>query len=207
MAAGETRPGALGTLATFSFYPSKNLGAFGDGGAITTDDSQLAERVRVLRFHGSHDKVSYQEIGYNSRLDELQAAILRVRLAGLEADNATRQALAACYLRELEGAGVTLPVPRSEASHVWHQFVIRHRHRDLLRERLRAHGVGTLVHYPVPVHQQPAYRGRLRLAGDMARTEEAAATVVSLPIYPELSAEAAARVIAAVHAAAAESRA
>ncbi|MEO5616814.1 MAG: DegT/DnrJ/EryC1/StrS family aminotransferase, partial [Candidatus Eisenbacteria bacterium] len=142
--------------------------------------------------------------GWNSRLDELQAAILRVRLAGLNADNARRQAIAAHYVESLRDTPLVLPVVHPECVHVFHQFVVRHPRREAFRERLREKGVGTLVHYPVPVHLQPAYRERLRTTGPMTNTECAAGQVVSLPIHPELSDAEVARVAASAAAAARE---
>jgi dTDP-4-amino-4,6-dideoxygalactose transaminase len=196
------RAGGLGDVAAFSFYPTKNLAAIGDGGAVVTADAGIAERARRLREYGWKERYVSEVTGWNSRLDELQAAILRVRLRHLDEDNAKRAALAALYAEGLAGSaaeiGITLPVTRPGCRHAWHQFVVRHPGRDALREELRARGIGTLVHYPVPVHLQPAYRGRLRAPGGLARSEEAAATVMSLPIYPELAHERGRRVIAAV---------
>jgi dTDP-4-amino-4,6-dideoxygalactose transaminase len=183
---GEVRVGALGNAAAFSFYPTKNLGALGDGGAIATSDSRVAERARRLREYGWRERYVSEIAGTNSRLDELQAAVLRVKLAHLDEDNARRAALAEIYSAALGDTGVILPPTRSGCRHVWHQYVVRHPAREALRSELRARGIGTLVHYPVPVHLQPAYRGRLRQPGSLARTEEAAATVLSLPMYPQL---------------------
>jgi dTDP-4-amino-4,6-dideoxygalactose transaminase len=181
------RVGRFGAAAAFSFYPTKNLGGIGDGGAVGARDAAVIERVRVLRQYGWHERYVSDECGWNSRLDELQAAILRVRLAGLDTDNARRRAIASHYLAALADSPLVLPVERAECVHVWHQFVVRHPRRDAFRNAMKAHGVGTLVHYPVPVHLQPAYRGRLRSAPSMANTERAAAEVVSLPIHPELT--------------------
>ena len=192
------RTGSLGDAAAFSFYPTKNLGALGDGGAVATADAGVAERARRLREYGWRERYVSEVPGVNSRLDELQAAILRVKLRHLDEDNARRVALADLYAGALAETGVTLPVTRDNCRHVYHQFVIRHRGRDALREELRGRGIGTLIHYPVPVHLQPAYRGRLRAPGGLARSEEAAATVLSLPMYPELAPERARRVAAAV---------
>jgi dTDP-4-amino-4,6-dideoxygalactose transaminase len=192
------RVGTFGNAAAFSFYPTKNLGAIGDGGAIATADDAVAETARRLREYGWRERYVSEAQGTNSRLDELQAAILRVGLRHLDQDNASRQALARLYDAELAGADVTLPTTRERCGHVYHQYVIRHPARDALRAELGAHGIGTLIHYPVPVHLQPAYRGRLRIPGTLARTEEAAATVLSLPIYPELGSARAHRVAALV---------
>src|SRR3954447_56775 len=145
----DGRPGALGTIATFSFYPSKNFGAFGDGGAITTDDVALAERVRTLRFHGSADKVDYVEIGYNSRLDELQAAILRVQLPCLDRWAAARAAAGDRYAEALEGL-VTLPQATAGSRPAWHLYVVRHPEPDRLMAALAAQGIGARGYYRTP---------------------------------------------------------
>src|SRR5665213_1741694 len=161
-AAGSTsdagRPGSLGTAATFSFFPSKNLGGFGDGGAITTSDSELADRVRMLRFHGSRDKVTYEHIGYNSRLDELQAAILRVQLPHLDAWADGRRAAAQAYAQA--GLAEFVDLPRAEtATHpAWHLFVVRAAEPDALAARLTAAGIGARAYYRRAVHEQPAMR-------------------------------------------------
>jgi dTDP-4-amino-4,6-dideoxygalactose transaminase len=196
---GERRLGSFGDLAAFSFYPTKNLGAVGDGGMVVTSDDGLAERVRGVRQYGWRERYVSETTGMNSRLDPLQAAILGVKLARLDADNARRAAIAARYDGGLAHAALTLPARRAGASHVFHQYVVRHRRRDALAEALRRHGVGTLVHYPVPVHAQPAYRGRFAVeAGGLGESERAAAEVLSLPIYPQLGDEAVDRVIAAL---------
>jgi len=179
--------GRFGRSAAFSFYPTKNLPALGDGGAVASRETAVIERVRSLRQYGWRERYVSDECGWNSRLDELQAAILRVRLAGLDADNARRRAIATHYRAALRDAPLTAPLERADCGHVWHQFVVRHPRRDAFREALKTRGVGTLVHYPVPVHLQPAYRGRIRTAASMANTERAAAEVVSLPIHPELT--------------------
>jgi dTDP-4-amino-4,6-dideoxygalactose transaminase len=192
------RTGACGDIAAFSFYPTKNLGALGDGGAVTTDDPALAERVRLLREYGWRQRYISEIAGTNSRLDEIQAAILRVQLRHLEAGNAARRALAALYDQELRGTAFALPSVPPDRDHVYHQYVIRHPRRDALREALKAQGIGTLIHYPAPVHLQPAYAGRLRTVGSMEKTEKAAASVLSLPLYPELAPDQARRVTAAL---------
>jgi dTDP-4-amino-4,6-dideoxygalactose transaminase len=196
---GGARTGSFGDLAAFSFYPTKNLGALGDGGMVVTADRDLAERVRALREYGWRERYVSDIAGANSRLDELQAAVLRVKLARLEHDNARRAALAAAYDRGLAGSGLGLPARRAGASHVFHQYVIRAQDRDGLRERLLARGVGSTIHYPVPVHLQPAYRGRLAVGpGGLGESERAARAVLSLPLYPELADEAVAAVVAAL---------
>jgi len=183
----DGRPvGSWGDLATFSFYPTKNLGAIGDGGIVVTNDPQLAERARAFREYGWSERYVSATPGTNSRLDELQAGVLRVKLAHLARDNERRRELAAFYDRALAGTDLVLPAVRPNASHVYHLYVVRSRARNALQQALEARGIGSLVHYPVPVHLQPAYRSRLRHA-DMRHTERAAASVLSLPMYPELS--------------------
>ncbi len=180
------RAGAWSDLACFSFYPSKNLGALGDGGAITTNRPELAERLRRLRMYGWGEKyVSVEAGGRNSRLDELQAAVLRVKLRYLETWNAARNERAAWYHELLVDSAVQLPpvVP----GHVWHLFVIASEARDSLRQHLQAAGVACDIHYPLPAHLQPAYSGLGYHAGDLPVTERAAAQILSLPLYPELS--------------------
>ncbi len=181
------RVGAWGDLGAFSFYPTKNLGGFGDGGMVVTDDPELAGRVRLLREYGWAERYVSSVAGFNSRLDELQAAVLRVKLRHLEADNRRRAEIAARYDAGLAGTAVRPPKVRPGATHVYHLYVVRSGRREELRAFLARRGVGTAVHYPVPVHLQPAYRGRVRVAGSLAETERAAREVLSLPIYPELT--------------------
>jgi dTDP-4-amino-4,6-dideoxygalactose transaminase len=202
-AAGSTssagRPGALGKIATFSFFPSKNLGCFGDGGMITTSDAELAERVRVLRFHGSHDKVTYEMVGYNSRLDELQAAILRVQLPHLDSWADGRRQGGAHYEQAGLGELVTLPRATVGAAPAWHLYVIRHHQADMLAEALTEFGIGCRPYYRIPVHQQVAMRQwdeGLELPG----TTEAARTHLAIPINPGLSREQVEEVVSAVRA-------
>src|SRR3954463_14586451 len=154
----QGRPGALGTLATFSFFPSKNLGAFGDGGAVTTDDPELDARIRLLRFHGSKDKGTFELVGHNSRLDELQAAILRVELPHLDRWCDGRRAAAAAYEQAGLGELVTLPRPAPGCDPAWHLYVVRDESVDALAAALAGAGIGHKVYYRVPVHQQPAMR-------------------------------------------------
>lgn len=179
--------GSLGQLAAYSCYPTKNLGAIGDGGVITTNDAALARRMAALRQYGWYERFVSDEIGRNSRLDEMQAAILRVKLATLSADNARRGEIAAAYDRGLENVPVKLPARRKGARHVFHQYVIGCDARDALKARLLERGIGTGIHYPVPVHLQPAYRGRVATIGELPKTTVAAARVLSLPMFPELS--------------------
>jgi dTDP-3-amino-3,4,6-trideoxy-alpha-D-glucose transaminase len=189
----DGRAGSLGTAATFSFYPSKNLGAFGDGGAITTRDSAIAERARALRFHGSRDKLSFEEIGYNSRLDELQAAILRVQLPHLDTWADGRREAAARYGSSGLGELVSLPLATAGARPAWHLYVIRSERADELGASLRAAGIGARGYYRVPTHRQPA------MAADVAlpATEHVARTNLALPIGPWLTAAHVERVVAA----------
>jgi dTDP-4-amino-4,6-dideoxygalactose transaminase len=194
------RPGTLGTIATFSFFPSKNLGCFGDGGAITTNDAGLAEHVQMLRFHGSRDKTTFELVGHNSRLDEMQAAILRVQLPHLDGWADGRRAAAAAYERAGLGELVTLPVPVAGADPAWHLYVIRDQSVDALGEELTRAGIGNKVYYRVPAHQQPAMLewgagARLPVTDELARTH------LAIPISPVLGADAAASVAAAVRAA------
>jgi dTDP-4-amino-4,6-dideoxygalactose transaminase len=196
-AAGSTstagRPGSLGTAATFSFFPSKNLGGFGDGGAITTSDRELAERVRVLRFHGSHDKVSYQEIGYNSRLDELQAAILRVELPHLDGWARGRRDAAAHYARAGLAELVQAPVATAGAEPAWHLYVIGHDEPERLEAALAAAGIGHKPYYRTPVHLQESMRA-WGVGADLPGTEHAARRHLAIPMSPVLSSEQAAQV-------------
>jgi dTDP-4-amino-4,6-dideoxygalactose transaminase len=197
--AGGVRVGAIGDAGAFSFYPTKNLGALGDGGAVTAVDPAVVERVARLRQYGWVERNVSAEPGWNSRLDELQAAILRVKLRYLDEENERRRRLAAIYTEMLQGCGVTLPEEREGFRHVYHQFVVRCPDRDGLRAFLAERRIGTLVHYPEPVHLQPAYRGRVRLGpGGLPNSERACREVVSLPIQPHLSDEQARRVATAV---------
>ena len=191
--------GAWGDLACFSFYPTKNLGAYGDGGMVTTNDPALASRCRLLREYGWAERYISSIPGGNSRLDELQAAILRVKLPCLDADNARRVDIAEIYRRLLNDMDLTLPKLRPEGSHVFHLYVVRSQRRDALRAFLKECGIGALIHYPVPVHLQPAYRGRIRCGDGLEETEKAAREVLSLPMYPELTETELHAVPAAVH--------
>jgi dTDP-4-amino-4,6-dideoxygalactose transaminase len=180
--------GTFTEAATFSFYPTKNLGALGDGGMVIAQDARLGADVMALRQYGWHTHYISDAIGVNSRLDELQAAILRVKLAHLDAQNARRQAIAEQYDAALRGASVFSPSRRQGAGHVFHLYVLRSPERDAVQARLREAGVGTGIHYPSPVHLQPAYRERVALGPSHCRATEAAARqVLSLPMYPELT--------------------
>jgi dTDP-4-amino-4,6-dideoxygalactose transaminase len=178
-----------GDIACFSFYPTKNLAALGDGGMVVTDDPQVAERVRLLREYGWRSRYISDIAGQNSRLDELQAAILRVKLPHLQVENTRRLAIARHYTEVLAGCDLVTPAERPDAQHVYHQYVIRSRQRDALREALRAQGIGAAIHYPTPVHTQPAYRHLRMAAGALAVTEALADEILSLPLYPELDDE------------------
>jgi dTDP-4-amino-4,6-dideoxygalactose transaminase len=180
--------GSIGAVSCFSFYPTKNLGAIGDGGLVATNDPIIAENLNLLRQYGWRERYISEIAGWNTRLDELQAAILRVKLRHLDADNEKRRALAAIYAEQLAGV-VTLPIEPVNTRHVYHLYVIRHPQRDALRQFLRERGIGTAIHYPVPIHLQPAYRSRLGEVGSLPETERAAREIVSLPMYPELSAD------------------
>jgi dTDP-4-amino-4,6-dideoxygalactose transaminase len=195
---GGIRTGAWGDLGAFSFYPTKNLGALGDGGAIATSDPELAQKARSLREYGWRERYVSHTPGFNSRLDEIQAAILRVQLRHLEGGNSLRRSLAAHYDDALKNTALTLPPPPGNREPVYHQYVVRHPDRNGLRDRLLSQGIGTLIHYPVPVHRQPAYQGRVRMVGDLRHSERAAETVLSLPLFPELLPEQAGRVAGAI---------
>lgn len=195
------RVGGLGRLACFSFYPSKNLGGLGDGGAVTTHDADLAARLRLLRDHGQTAKYTHGLIGYNARLDGLQAAFLRVKLPHLDRWNARRQALAAAYRRGLAGlSGIGPPETAVDREHVYHLFVIRCARRDALQAHLHANGIATGIHYPLPLHLQPAFARLRHEAGDLPVSEAAAREVLALPLYPELTDDAVARVCGVVRA-------
>ncbi|MEI6715666.1 MAG: DegT/DnrJ/EryC1/StrS family aminotransferase [Verrucomicrobiota bacterium] len=187
----NTRPvGTWGRAAAFSFYPTKNLGALGDGGAVVTVDPEVAAKARLLREYGWKDRYTSEIPGLNSRLDELQAAILRVRLPHLSTENATRRAIANDYNEHLRGLPITLPHVDHAVSHVFHQFVIRAPNRDGLRFHLKEMGINALVHYPFAVHQQPAYRGQLfQPKTGLPETERATREILSLPMYPQLTEE------------------
>ncbi|MGE7436683.1 DegT/DnrJ/EryC1/StrS family aminotransferase [Kitasatospora sp. NPDC001175] len=190
--------------AAFSFYPGKNLGALGDGGAVVTSDAELADRLRLLRNYGSREKYRHELRGVNSRLDELQAAVLSVKLPLLDAWNTRRQEIAARYTEALADLpGIDLPAVAEWAEPVWHQYVLRSPHRDHLQHRLAEAGVETLLHYPVPVHRSGAYAARRpRPADELPHAERLAREVLSLPIGPHLSDAAVDAVIVATRSAA-----
>ena len=190
--------GTFGDAAAFSFYPTKNLGALGDGGAVVTRDEALAQRLRELRVYGWRDRYISHSPGMNTRLDELQAAVLRVKLRHLGAENARRNEIAALYDRSLGTLPVKLPTRQTRERHAFHQYVIRLHGRDALRQHLLEQQIETAILYPVPIHRQPAYRDRIATVGDLAVTEKAAGELLCLPIHPALSDADVARVIAAI---------
>jgi dTDP-4-amino-4,6-dideoxygalactose transaminase len=193
----EGRPGALGAAGTFSFYPSKNLAAFGDGGMIVTSQEHIAEQARILRFHGSRDKVDYEQLGYNSRLDELQAAILRVQLPHLEGWARGRREAGTYYEESGLGELVGLPRPVAGASPAWHLYVVRHQQVERLEGALAAAAVGHKPYYRTPVHRQPPMRA-WGAGVELPGTEEAARTHLAIPISPVLTRAQAQEVLAAV---------
>lgn len=179
--------GTAGDFGAFSFYPTKNLGAIGDGGIAVTNDPALAQRARELREYGWRERYVSAELGMNSRLDPLQAAILSAKLPHLDGDNERRRALAAIYDEAIVAADVQKPRVAPKAAHVFHQYVIRSPRRDALREGLTRHEVGTLIHYPVPIHQQPGLRPFCELpAGGLALSERLSREIISLPLFPQL---------------------
>ena len=187
--------GSMGHAGCFSFYPTKNLGALGDGGAVVTRDSALDEKMRAMREYGWKERFVSSGPGWNTRLDELQAAVLRAKLPWLDEGNQARRSLASLYAKGLEGLPLTLPQEGRDAFHVYHLFVVRSPRREALLSHLRAAGIGAGVHYPVPCHGQSAFSG----AGvSLPETEKASAEVFSLPMFPELSEEQAWRVVEAV---------
>ena len=183
------RVGSFGDAGCFSFFPTKNLGGYGDGGMVTTRDAHLPERVRILRQHGSRTRYYHDEVGFNSRLDEIQAAILRVKLRYLDSWIAGRRRIADLYRSSLRGGSIIVPLDDGQGRHIYHQFTIRAPQRDALQVHLRERGIATMIYYPVPLHQQKAYAHLGCREGDLPRSEKAAQEVLSLPIYPELTPE------------------
>ncbi|OGY16956.1 MAG: erythromycin biosynthesis sensory transduction protein eryC1 [Candidatus Chisholmbacteria bacterium RIFCSPHIGHO2_01_FULL_49_18] len=179
--------GTFGALSAFSFYPTKNLGAFGDAGAVVTDNLPLARQCRSLREYGWKEKHRSVSRGWNSRLDELQAAVLRVKLKHLKRDNRKRQALADEYRRRLVSSGVIAPKVRPGSTHVYHLYVVRTKARNSLQAALKRKGIQSLIHYPLPIHLQPYFKTRVRSVGKLPETERAAREVLSLPMYPQLT--------------------
>lgn len=192
--------GSMGLMGTFSFYPTKNLGAFGDGGCVVTSDAALSHHMKVLREYGWEERYRSFHAGINTRLDELHAAMLAVRLPHLAAENEARRNIAAIYRKELAGLpGIILPKEREESRHVYHLFVVQVHRRDQFMAQLREDDIGTSIQYPEPVHMQPAYRGSIHLAPEGLPVTEALCTrIVSLPLYPELPEADARRVATAI---------
>ncbi|MCR4924815.1 MAG: DegT/DnrJ/EryC1/StrS family aminotransferase [Clostridiales bacterium] len=191
--------GTFGDIGCFSFYPSKNLGAFGDAGAITTDDEKLAEAVRIFRNYGSEKRYHNKVVGANSRLDELQAGLLRVRLTHIKELAEEKQKICGRYLEELHNDKIQLPKIRDGATHIWHQFVIRSKQRDELMKYLDEKGIGTIIHYPIPPHLSEAYSYLGMKGGSLPVTELYAKEVLSIPLYNGMTEEEQARVIKAIN--------
>lgn len=184
--------GELSSAATYSFFPTKNLGAYGDGGMIVTNNEKIAEQARVIRVHGSKPKYHHHILGYNSRLDELQAAVLSVKLQYLDSWSKNRRDRASYYtqkLNELAGNYVITPVELEDHFHVFHQYTIRVEKRDELQAFLKEHGIATMIYYPIPLHLQPVFRNLGYKEGDLPESEKAAKEVLSLPMFPELKKE------------------
>jgi dTDP-3-amino-3,4,6-trideoxy-alpha-D-glucose transaminase len=195
------RAGSLGDVGCFSFYPTKNLGAWGDGGALVTDDEEITERVRLLRSHGEGSRHHHEMPARTDRLDGLQAAILQVKLRHLDAANSRRREAAAALTAALEGTSVLTPAPASaDGDHVFHLYVVRSDSRDALRAHLEAEGVASAIHYPTPIHLQPAYADLGQGPGSLPVAERLADEIVSLPIFPTISTPEIERVAAAVSA-------
>jgi dTDP-4-amino-4,6-dideoxygalactose transaminase len=191
--------GTMGKAASFSFYPTKNLGALGDGGGVATNDATLAEKILALRQYGWKERYISATPGINSRLDPVQAAILAVQLEYLDADNAARRRVASIYADEISECGLVLPAAASWAEHVFHLYVVQCPERAAFMAFLKERGIGTAIHYPAPVHLQPAYKDRILLSsGGLPVTEDLAGRIVSLPMFPQLSDEDADRVCSAV---------
>jgi dTDP-4-amino-4,6-dideoxygalactose transaminase len=200
---GQKRAGTLGDIGCFSFYPTKNLGAIGDGGALITNDDEIAKRIRLLRQYGWEERSVSKISGWNSRLDELQAGVLRVKLKYLDQDNQKRVIIAKQYGEAFNGLAqssqrFSVPQVREETLHTFHLYVLQTRERDALLTYLKERQIQCMIHYPMPVHLQPAYLGKIRLPGSMKFTEDAANTVISLPMYPELEVDSVRKVIEAV---------
>jgi dTDP-4-amino-4,6-dideoxygalactose transaminase len=181
--------GSIGQLGTFSFYYAKNLGAYGEAGAVTTSDPRLDQRIKLLRSHGESVRYEHEVLGFNARPDELQSAVLRIKLQHLQEWNRRRRHHAAAYHELLHDSSLGLPEFIEDGSHVYHQYVVRARERDSVLERLRARGIGAAIHYPVPVHLQRACAFLGYSEGDLPQTERAAREILSLPMYPELTPE------------------
>jgi len=192
------RTGSMGVFGAFSFYPAKNLGAYGDAGALTTNDSELADKVRMMRNYGQREKYDHVYLAWNRRLDTIQAAVLRVKLRHLDEWNEARKRVASLYGELLAGSGVALPPTAAGAEHVYHLFVIQIEDRERVQSELAAQGISTGIHYPVPIHLQEAYRAAGFGPGSFPVTEAAAKRILSLPMYPELTEDGVRRVAAAL---------
>jgi len=186
---GGRRAGSFGEAGCFSFFPTKNLGGYGDGGMITTNDGGMAEQIRILRQHGSRTRYYHEDLGFNSRLDEIQAAILRVKLRHLDAWIEGRQKVAELYRQNLQQVPILTPQDDPRGRHIYHQFTIRVPQRDALQSYLKERGVATMIYYPLPLHQQKVYSRLGYREGDLPESEKAAQEVLSLPVYPELTTE------------------
>lgn len=175
--------GSFGDVGCFSFYPGKNLGCFGDGGAITTNNEEIYKRIKMLRSYGSEKKYHHVEVGYNARLDELQAGLLRIKLSHLSELTKEREDIVKRYLTEIKNTLIQLPKVRENCTHVWHLFVVKVEDRDKFQKYLEENGIGTVIHYPIPPHLSEAYRDLGYKVGDFPITEDYANTIVSLPLY------------------------
>ncbi|MBW3609192.1 MAG: DegT/DnrJ/EryC1/StrS family aminotransferase, partial [Actinobacteria bacterium] len=195
------RVGTFGDIGCFSFYPTKNLGAWGDGGAIVSADGELADRVRLLRCHGERPRYHHRVVGTTARLDALQAAVLRIKLRDLDAVTDERRRLGAALREGLAGSRLELPAPACEgADHVYHLFVVRSSHREALRAQLATEGVNSAVHYPVPIHRVEAYADLGLASGSLPVAERLAGEICTLPLFPGMSEEQMGRVLGAVQA-------
>ena len=198
----KRKTGTMGHIGCTSFFPSKNLGCYGDGGAITTNDDELAERVRMIANHGQKVKYKHDIIGCNSRLDTIQAAILRVKLQYLDRFNTLRSEVASCYTSLLEGVEwLQTPISLQQVAHVYHQYALRlfdENTRDRLREHLTNHKIASMIYYPIPLHKQPAFTGIARCAESLEVSDSLSRTVLSIPIYPEMQMEEIHTVVSAV---------
>lgn len=181
------KAGAMGDAGCFSFYPTKNLGAFGDGGMVVTSDPKIAEQVRLLRSYGETSRYQHQIKGFNSRLDEIQAAILLAKLPYLDRANARRGEIAATYHQGLQGTGIRCPEDVSDYGHIHHLYVVKVADRARFRAFLQERGIATLIHYPTPIHLQPAYKEFASMMPQLPETEQASREIVSLPIFPEMN--------------------
>ncbi|MBN1535832.1 MAG: DegT/DnrJ/EryC1/StrS family aminotransferase [Anaerolineales bacterium] len=195
----KRRVGSWGDIAAFSFYPTKNLGAFGDAGMVVTNDAQLSEKIRALRQYGWKTKNISESMGINSRMDDIQAAVLRVKLKYLDQDNQRRIKLAEVYHQGLEDSPVIRPSIFADLRHIYHQYAIRSSDRDGLKEFLAKHGIVTQILYPLPIHLQPAYRGKFDSFGGLETSEKTAREILSLPIYPQMGKEEAQIVIETIN--------